>query len=166
MSPASQRIQPERLTNSSYGDNIMPVLILDASIQKFAKAIDLDIARVVERIALDLWNKITLRTPVDTGAARRSWQLGVGQPNTFVPSESGKGTGANKDKSSPPSEPSPDFPSDVEITGKDTVYITSSLGYIEALEEGHSKQAPAGMVQISIAEVQAEIELILEAGIT
>ena len=140
----------------------MAVLILDAPIKAFAEQINLSMARVVERITLDLWNKITLRTPVDTGAARRSWQLGIGAPDTTVPEASGKGTGANKDRSSPPDSPKADFPTDAEIDGTKTVYITSSLGYIQRLEEGSSKQAAAGMVQISIAEVQAEIELTLE----
>lgn len=139
----------------------MAVLILDAPIREFAKRINLSIAMVVERITLDLWNKITLRTPVDTGAARRSWQLGIGQPDTNVPASNAKGTGAYKNDSTPPTNPRLDLPSAV-IDGTKTVFITSSLGYIEALEEGNSKQAPAGMVQISIAEVQAEIELMVQ----
>lgn len=140
----------------------MAVLILDAPIKAFAEQINLSVARVVERITLDLWNKITLRTPVDTGAARRSWQLGIGEPDTSVPESSGKGEGAYKNDSTPPTSPKADFPTDAEIDGTKTVYITSSLGYIQRLEEGSSKQAAAGMVQISIAEVQAEIELTLE----
>lgn len=140
----------------------MAVLILDAPIQAFAKEINLSVAKAVERITLDLWNKITLRTPVDTGAARRSWQLGIGAPNTTVPAEAGKGTGANKTRSTPPDSPKADFPADADIDGTQTVFITSSLGYIQYLEEGSSKQAAAGMVRISLAEVQAEIELTLE----
>lgn len=139
----------------------MAVLILDASIGKFAKALDLSIEVIVQRLAYDLWNKITLKTPVDTGAARRSWQLGVGQPASSPSLPSGKGTGAHKDESSPPGDPQVGFP-DADINGKETVFITSSLGYIERLEDGSSKQAAAGMVQVSIAEVRAEIELILE----
>lgn len=138
----------------------MAVLILDAPIKAFAKAIDLSIKIVVERITLDLWNKITLRTPVDTGRARQSWQLGIGAPNTNVPPPLGEGKGLHSKDSSPPTSPAALFPGG-EIDGKQTVFITSSLAYIGILEEGHSMQAPAGMVQLSIAEVQAELELLL-----
>lgn len=139
----------------------MAVLILDAPIKAFAKAIDLSIKTVVERITFDLWNKITLRTPVDTGRARQSWQLGIGAPNTNVPGPMGEGTGQYSKDSSPPTSPAAMFPGG-EIDGKQTVFITSSLAYIGFLEDGRSMQAPAGMVQLSIAEVQAELELIVE----
>lgn len=139
----------------------MAVLILDAPIKAFAKAIDLSIKTVVERITFDLWNKITLRTPVDTGRARQSWQLGIGAPNTTVPGPMGGGTGQYSKDSSPPTNPPAMFPGG-EIDGTQTVFITSSLAYIGILEEGRSMQAPAGMVQLSIAEVQAELELIVE----
>jgi hypothetical protein len=41
----------------------------------------------------------------------------------------------------------------------------SNIPYIEALENGHSKQAPQGMIALSVAETVAEIEGLL-AGMT
>lgn len=142
----------------------MAVQNLDVAIAKFAKRIDLSIGLVVERLTLDLFNRITERTPVDTGRARQSWQVGVGSINTTVPASRGKSTGANRGASSPPENPVATFPGDITIDGTEVVYITSSLPYIESLENGNSTQAPAGMVRLSIAEVEAEIEAIL-AGV-
>lgn len=36
-----------------------------------------------------------------------------------------------------------------------TIWIFNNVGYITALEEGHSRQAPAGMVGVSLAEIEA-----------
>ena len=36
-----------------------------------------------------------------------------------------------------------------------TVWIFNNVRYITALEEGHSSQAPAGMVAVSLAEIEA-----------
>lgn len=140
----------------------MAVLTLDVAVAEFAKQIDLAVQLVMERLALDLWNKITLRTPVDTGRARASWQLSIGAPSLVVSPSLGPYTGKNSKLNTPPGEPAAPFPTDVEITGDDIVFICNSLPYIEALEDGHSQQAIAGMVQVSLAEVMAEIELLLE----
>ena len=42
------------------------------------------------------------------------------------------------------------------------MFIVSNLAYIEALENGHSQQAPQGMVTISVAEIEADIDGILQ----
>lgn len=139
----------------------MAVLTLDVAVKKFAEKINLGIAAVVERLALDIFNRITERTPVDTGRARQSWQVTIGEVGTFVPPSLGKGTGANKGKDTPPQNPVAVFPTDINIDGKQPVFITSALVYMEKLENGSSTQAPAGMVRLAIAEVEAEIEAIL-----
>ena len=92
----------------------------------------------------ELWTKITLRTPVRTGRARASWNIGVGEPDGTVPAES-------EQVPFPLAPPLQDMPIGVPV------YVTSNLSYIRALEEGHSKQAPAGMVRLSLIEVQAAL---------
>lgn len=141
----------------------MAVVSLDIGIMEFAKTLDIAVPIVCEKITLDLWEKITMKTPVDTGRARASWQLATGAPSAYVPPSQGTPSGKHKNDAKPPGEPAAAFPSDVAITGDDIIFITSSLPYIEALEGGHSKQAIAGMVEVAIAEVQAEIQLTLEA---
>ena len=46
--------------------------------------------------------------------------------------------------------------------GTKSVFITSALDYIKYLDQGSSQQAPAGMVNITIAELEAEVEFITE----
>lgn len=128
----------------------MAVFTLDVAVAKFAEKINLGVATVVRKIAVDLHTKITKRTPVDTGRARASWMLTEGAPSDVAPDASAFPKGKTA-----PAPPTPDV---AAIDGKKSVFIVSNLIYIEPLENGHSKQAPAGMVAVSLAEVKAEIE--------
>lgn len=134
----------------------------NADLDAFAKKLGIARQTVYRRVSLELWNGITKRTPVDTGRARSSWNLAIGKPDSFVPAGLIKGTGAHKDDSSPPTEPSAGPPDVSKVDGTEVVWITSNLDYIEALENGHSKQAPRGMVMITVIEVVAKIQLLME----
>ncbi len=144
----------------------------EADIGKFAKLLELRVNTVLQRLALDMMGRIILRTPVDTGRARSSWDLSIGTPSEWVPPErEGKGkkivagqTFTMSDNAGS-SVDSKAFATAKDITATQPVFIVSNLDYIEALENGHSKQAPVGMVVISLAEVEAEIELLLEKAI-
>lgn len=144
----------------------------EADIGKFAKLLELRVNIVLQRLALDMMGRIILRTPVDTGRARSSWDLSIGTPSEWVPPErEGKGkkivagqTFTMSDNAGS-SVDSKAFATAKDITATQPVFIVSNLDYIEALENGHSKQAPVGMVVISLAEVEAEIELLLEKAI-
>ncbi len=111
----------------------------------FANSININLKTVVRKITADLLTKIVKRTPVDTGRARASWNIGIGGPDTTVPAE-GKHSGNTS------------ITSITAIDGNETVWISSNLDYIAHLEQGTSKQAPAGMVEISIAEIEVEID--------
>lgn len=117
-----------------------------ADLKELAKKLDISIGLVITKISLDAWSRITQRTPVDTGRARASWTLKEGQPSDFVPSEGSSGQ---------PSPPAASF------DGKTSVFVTSNLDYIRYLEQGSSNQAPAGMVAITLAELEAEAESII-----
>jgi hypothetical protein len=119
------------------------ILKLNAAPAALAKALGLGVAQVMQKITVDLQANIAQRTPVDTGRARSSWITTVDQPSDDVPPE---GAGGN-----PPPVPVG------SIDHKKTVFIVSNLDYIEALENGHSQQAPAGMVAVSIIETEAEV---------
>lgn len=116
-----------------------------ADLHAFAKAIEVDLDTVHERVVYDIHNRVTERTPVDTGRARAAWQITVGEPSTFIMPEGVYGP--------PPPPPMP------AMSIKDVVYITNNVPYIEYLEDGSSKQAPAGMVALSLAEIEAELAL-------
>lgn len=113
-----------------------------ADLEKAAQVLGVDSAReAAVTLALTLINKVSLRTPVDTGRARANWFLAEGAPRI----ETTEST-------------TPEDHNAVSLTGRSVIFITNSLPYIVPLEYGHSKQAPYGMLRIAIAEVMAEIK--------
>lgn len=122
--------------------------ILD--LEAFARKVELDAGVVRRKVSLDLHAKITRKTPVDTGRARGSWFLSDGSPRADA-QPAGKGG----------------YPVNGEITATfadpfGASWIANNLPYIGRLEYGHSKQAPAGMVRISLAEIETELATVLE----
>ena len=116
-----------------------------------------------KKIALELFTRIIVKTPVDTGRARGNWQITIGAPATGVIETKGSSKG-------PFSSPPPIGPGagqgaltkgskKVEsVKGFVTIYITNNVDYIVYLEQGGdvgSDQAPNGMVAVSIEEVNA-----------
>ena len=106
---------------------------------------------VIRKIAIECFRRIILGTPVDSGRARGNWQASTGSPangetNTLDP------TGAMT-ISAMVSEvagwtPKDDLPA----------FITNNLPYIQRLNEGWSKQAPAHFVEQVIADMGGIVE--------
>lgn len=150
--------------------------LFEADLAKFAEVMDLAPALVTKRIVADLHGRITNRTPVDTGRARASWDVKQGAPSSFVPpitigskkgdakTALGKGLAGNSlGKGAATGGAAKNISKALEeIDGAAPVFITTALDYPRYLEEGSSNQAPAGMVRISVAEVEIEIESIIE----
>jgi len=114
-----------------------------ADLSKFADKVELDLGQLRRRVTLGLKEKIERRTPVDTGRLRGSWAVSDGSPSGFTPPEGSGGIGP------------------VEATFSDPYqisYVTSNLPYVLAVEYGHSQQAPQGMVRVSLAEMETELE--------
>lgn len=128
----------------------MSLQSLHAPIVEFAKLIDVNLATVCQALTMELFSAITQRTPVDTGRARASWQVSEKTIPTGTP-PAGSYTGGAKSADA--------LAAIGKVTGTQTIYIVSNLDYIEPLENGHSAQAPVGMVRISIAEAAAKIKL-------
>lgn len=101
------------------------------------------------RFAIALLNSIVRKTPVDTGRARASWNIVSG----FTPDLSV----ASADKSSIAASGFATARSAATLSDGDTFVISNNLPYIVPLENGSSKQARAGMVRVSIAELQARL---------
>ncbi|CAH9015416.1 coil containing protein [Vibrio phage 137E35-1] len=85
------------------------------------------------RALLALSRRIILKTPVDTGIARNGWTFGVGIQ----------------------AEPQGDSLNAIVVAIEPMKigqlgYFINVVPYILALEYGHSKQAPAGMVRLSV----------------
>ena len=116
----------------------------------------------VRRVVLEMATRIIVRSPVDTGRFRANWRVysevrGPMLPVSIAVGEEATRTGDYKSAVAT-----------VDPTGERTIaeikaaldagkyarrwVISNNLPYAWALEYGHSKQAPAGMVGLTIAE--------------
>lgn len=102
------------------------------------------VRNVQAKIGLDLLTGIVLGTPVNTGRAAGNWQVTIGAPAEGTTEKTDPGRSATIADGSTVIGSAPAFTN---------VYITNNLPYIQALERGHSLQAPQGMVQINVDRV-------------
>ena len=118
----------------------MSISSFDNEIKKFAKKAGLEVDKVVRKITLHAYNGVTRKTPVDTGRARANWNMSEGSINASVKNEATT------------TQPFKKF------SGKHSIYITNSLSYIGLLEKGSSKQAPKGMVDVTMNEIRSSFK--------
>ena len=109
---------------------------------------------VTRRAALGIFSSIIQKSPVDTGRFKGNWQCAIttipaGEVNTLDKSPLGDvGTVAinRADQTM------------LDFKMGETIYFINNLIYSTTLEYGHSKQAPAGMVRLSIGEWNQFVE--------
>ena len=107
----------------------------------FVSGTEKKVERTVRAVKLELFRSVILDTPVDTGRARGNWQATLDSPATEETENESMsvalaGVAANLGKVN------------------DVSFLANNLPYIEELEDGSSKQAPAGMVRRNMARVQ------------
>jgi hypothetical protein len=98
-----------------------------------------------KRIALEGLKRVVQRTPVDTGRARGGWQ--VARSDNDVDTGQRDGSGAST------------VSAGLSIINRVTIpfgeiVIFNNVRYIVFLEEGSSGQAPQGMVDVTLRELQ------------
>ncbi len=110
----------------------------------FAGVVEEALTQRVRVIALAMLNEIVLRSPVDTGRFRGNNILSVGAP-VYTSSANVDPTGSET------------IQQGVRVmTGLEPytqVFIQNNLVYAVPLEDGHSKQAPAGIYAVSFNSV-------------
>lgn len=115
-------------------------------------------ALLVQKVALDALYRIILRNPVRTGRSRAAWTLypeaaGVPSPAPTIPAgvtaaeasagqAEGRALGRYREMLSGP---------------RPFVEIVNGVWYVVGLEYGMSRQAPQGMVRVSLAEIRAAL---------
>lgn len=103
---------------------------------------------VVRKVALDVGSRVVQRSPVDTGRFRANWQYGVGQANATVTAQTDQSGTATIARIATAA---------ASARLGDVIYLSNSLPYALRLEAGYSKQAPAGVVGLTVAEFQAAV---------
>lgn len=118
-------------------------------LSKFAKKCPERYDLVVKKVLFDMFARIVLRTPVDTGRARGNWQI---DPRLL----SGETNRLDKTGTMAVAEGSSKINS-LTTKAKVVGFIFNNCSYILPLEYGSSDQAPRGMVRITLAEFETFI---------
>lgn len=118
-------------------------------------------SQIMQKVSKDLFNKIVLKTPFDSGRAKASWRMSLGDADPTVEPEGVEfSEQAAVTKAAAQGAALANF-----IRAGDTVVISNNLPYIRHLEfglypipggektrGGFSTQAPQGMVRVTIDE--------------
>ena len=133
-----------------------------ADVSKFVEKTKISADKVLRKIALDGLRGVLLGSPVDTGRFRGSWRVGINRVIKSVKAP------PEKKKLAPKQSVDPATLADgSEKIGKakfgDTIYITNNVVYAQRLEDGHSKQAPAGVLKLTAIRVFGAFEKAVKA---
>lgn len=117
-----------------------------------AASVELGAERIVRKCVLTIDQAVVMATPVDTGRARSNWTVSRGSPSTRTRQPYAAGAGLGVEEGANAQAAINQGASEVaEYKLSDgPIYVSNSLPYIEALNDGHSAQAPAGFVQEAV----------------
>lgn len=125
-------------------------------IRRFADATNIKLDKAFRSVCLEAYTIFTLKTPVDTGAMKASWRIGVGSPDLSFelpgpgPNTVSVGLASSK--------------AQVAVAGArfgDTVFITNNVPYAQEIERGKSSQAPAGVLSTGVVELVSKIDRVI-----
>jgi len=126
------------------------LLDLATSLEKKAKAIDEAASKLAVDTALTIVGDLAFKTPVDTSQALSNWQVSLGSPvdSKIPPYYPGEG-GSTRNSSAQSTIDAAKNALKQKRPGV-TIYISNVLPYIRRLNDGYSKQAPAGFVERAV----------------
>lgn len=123
------------------------------SLRDFAKRMDDRADKIVETankksidVATAILRRLTFVTPVDTAKAISNWQIGIGSP---VQADIGPYVFGQRTASGTAAYQAGVSKLAMKKPGE-TIYISNLVPYIRQLNEGSSKQAPAGFVEQAV----------------
>lgn len=106
---------------------------------------------LVKKIVLDVDRSFQLKSPVDTGRFKANWQLGVDlKPSGYDYSLSSTLQTGVIDQSLI-AEHAASIPKEA---GGNSYWLVNNLPYANALEDGHSKKSPHGIVNITLVKFE------------
>lgn len=114
--------------------------------QAYKKKVLNPLDQVTRKVALAVQADVAFNTPVDTGRARSNWLPSIGTPRRDTIEDRGG---------------SPEIDFNGYKLGE-TIFISNNLPYIGALNNGSSKQSPAGFVDDAIMRVNRKAKQFLK----
>lgn len=97
-----------------------------------------------------MYEEVVMKTPVDTGRARGNWHITMDVQSGTVLERKTQGPLQGETQKLR------------VIKGDSKIYIQNNLPYILALEYGHSKQAPKGMLRKTVLQMKKFIKQAVE----
>lgn len=122
-----------------------------AQVERFRAKTEAKIELAVRKIAMEVFREVILMSPVDTGRFRGNWQVEIGN----VP----QGTVALEDKDGRATIAAADAKA-LGLKAGQSIYLVNNLPYARRLEYGWSKQAPGGMVRLTVQRWKPIVEQI------
>jgi hypothetical protein len=122
--------------------------LFEVQIAKFVEKANGNIDLVVRKVALDMFTRVIIKSPVDTGRFKGNWQVAIESiPAGTLKIYDKEGTATIAKVTA-------------EVLGLKAgqiIYLVNNVSYAIPLEYGHSQQAPGGMVRITIQEWNAVV---------
>jgi len=104
---------------------------------------------LMRAISMQALSGVVLKSPVDTGRFRGNWQTSVGMEIGEAIDREDKGGGSTISEGNARI-------ATVTANPFNVVHIQNNLAYAGKLEDGWSQQAPAGMVMLTVAEIEGQ----------
>lgn len=120
-------------------------------IREIALGVEKNSNTMVRKVVITVASAVALRTPVDTGRARANWRTNIGGPlvapvSSFPEGKKGStGAAAAGQAINDATNKMAGYKQ-----GGVPVYLSNNLIYIDRLNKGHSRQAPAGFIESAI----------------
>lgn len=122
-------------------------------VESWTKKADSLITLAHQKIALEAFSRVVLMSPVDTGRFRGNWQVAIGNlPHGTIDLNDPSGSAALGAIQS----------EIAKLNAGQTIYLINNLPYARRLEYGWSKQAPAGMVRVTVQQFQPIVKKVAE----
>ncbi|WP_259699468.1 HK97 gp10 family phage protein [Pseudomonas fluorescens] len=119
------------------------------SLAAFAEQTREAIDNVFREVVIEIGSSVIRLSPVDTGRFKGNWQFTIGSPSNQSLDTADKA--GHETIAALVAQVS-------SLEAGKIAYIVNNLVYGVPLEYGHSAQAPAGMVQITLARFQQIVE--------
>ena len=119
-------------------------------LDKFAQRAGARLEDVARKVTLDLFSSVVRLSPVDTGRFRANWNVSYGTPDLTVTESTQQGRGATEAAKA------------LTLPVGGVLYLANALPYSLRLENGWSKQAPTGMVKLSVQNFNDYIKAALQ----
>ncbi|ARO24744.1 hypothetical protein TAL182_CH02998 [Rhizobium sp. TAL182] len=103
---------------------------------------------VTQKLALQALSGVVLKSPVDTGRFRGNWNVSIDTADRSVSDATDKGGSGTIAKGSAVINTVPPYR---------VIWLSNNLPYARRLETGWSKQAPAGVVALTLAELESQL---------